>query len=469
MISETTDIPVTIVSTDPEVLRELSWTLSTFGYRVETSSDWSEDAPWRWAYRLGILLLDPSTQEELGAPLENGRGGHFLYRVLIEDANPAGEDRPASAAADDVISRPVNPGELLARLRTGARRLEFERRLRQRAVIDQETGLLSRVGFVGRAETLRREGRLDRPATLAMFEIDFFEQIRVEYGRHATKTLLAGLSRSIERAAGGKAVIFMSSPDVIGVLLVDSTEADGRLFAQTVVSQFGDSDTLAREVRCCPSVSAAVSPWSEQPAEEIIQLCEESLWHARSCGGGTVVMAEEAEQKSLAWRRDVEAGAFFQKVVAQDVMEVLPVLISSDDPAKSGQINELRRSCQQGKPVPSCLPVVDDRGMITGIVNQDALASGKTRQSELISQVVPMVSPEATLVEVLDAFSECGDGRLAVVKDNRPLGYITCDTLTELFTEPVSRLKYYCESPTTPSLKDLAVPLEIEPVGASTT
>ncbi|MCA9236039.1 MAG: hypothetical protein KDA44_11240 [Planctomycetales bacterium] len=453
-------IPVTIISSDSDLLIELAWTLSALGYQVETSSDWSEEAPWRWADRPGILLLDDPAPEQPGLNTTTRRNAHYLYRILIQNSDPrAAGDESAQIAADDVIRRPVNTGELLARLRAGMRRLELERRLLEKSVVDPESGLLSRAGFISRVSSQQGRGQADRSGALLLLQIHSYRQIRAEHGRYALRSLTAGLSRAIDKEIGNKGLVFLLEPGVMGVLLSDATLAEATAAAEGVVHRFGGCDTLAREVRCCPSVSAAVAACEDDDVEQTVRRCERALGYARCVGGGKVVLTEQAEQKIQSWKRDFAEGALLRDVVAHDVMEPFPALFPESEQGQDSMVHWLRSAARRGYPLPASLPVVQQRGQLVGLIDLAHADGACAPIADPIVRNAPTVAPDATLVQVLDALFDCSEGCLIVARDELPLGYITPDALTDLFAERVSPLRYYREPLGVQRVADFAVPL----------
>lgn len=467
MSSELFTIPVTIISSDSDALIELALTLSAFGYEVETSSDWSDEAPWRQADRSGILLLDDPAPEQLDLTATNRRSSHFLYCILIQGADrQLAADEADQAAADDVIRRPFNRGELLARLRAGVRRLEFERRCLDRSVVDPESGLLSRAGFVSRVAR-QDGGRANPPWTLMLLQIHSYRQIRAEHGQSAVRSLAAGLTRAIDKEIGAQAVVFLVKPGVIGVQLVDATLAEATAAAEGVVRRFGSCDTLAREVRCCPSVSAAVVACEGDDADDAVQRCQAALSYAGMLGGGQVVLTQQVEEKLQAWKQEVAGGVLLRDVTAEDAMETFPAVFSISDSDSRGMVDWLRSAARHGSANPASLPVVQEGGQLVGMIDLDRVDEAGELGTSAMVRDAPTVAPEATLAQVLDALFDCGGSGVIVVRDGLPLGYITREALTELFAERVSPLRYYRESANEHCAADLAVPLTPEPSLAS--
>lgn len=438
MNSDTAAVRVTIVSTEPEVLRDLGWTLSTFGYQVVASTDWSEEASWRQDGRSGILLLDVRDQADVAHCLTRRGESSYSYRVVIHDQTDGDSLSPGlSALVDDVIPHPYSYGEVLARLRAGVRRLELERRLERAAVRDPSTGLLNRAGLISRLDRLDPSEAGD--ASLVLFGIDSFESIQSEYGRHASQSLLMGLARCVENNLSGGERVGVLRSDAIAVWLPGANMEAAKKLADSVVEHFGARETLSREIRSLPTLTAVVSQAGDGEPADLIERTEATLQHAACYGGGRVVLAEQVESQVLAWREQMESGEFFQGVVAQDVMEVFPLVLREDDASRGLDSLSQCRALPGCGIVAPCIPLVDPEGHLAGGIHVD-LAAGE--QGEGVTHDLPTIQADATLGDVLEALTETADGQLIVVHDNRPLGYIRGDALTSLFTEPLSAATY---------------------------
>ena len=67
------------------------------------------------------------------------RNGYTYTFLMVRDVKAEGLTEALMAGVDDFLAKPLVYGELLARLRSGARVLEYERRMRQQSAIDQTT------------------------------------------------------------------------------------------------------------------------------------------------------------------------------------------------------------------------------------------------------------------------------------------------------------------------------------------
>ena len=107
------------------------------------------------------------------------------------------------AGADDYITKPAHPAELVARIRTGIRILELERSLKSAvdeihlmSIIDPLTGIYNR-GYINRRlpQEIRRAHRFGRDLALVLCDIDHFKGVNDTYGHLVGDVVLKSFAR----------------------------------------------------------------------------------------------------------------------------------------------------------------------------------------------------------------------------------------------------------------------------------
>lgn len=122
-MSETAKPLVLIVDDEAQIRRLLAVTLEANGYRVLAAATGQEGLVLAAQHRPALVLLD------LGLPDQNGQEVLRRLRewsrvpvlILSVQDDEAGKIAALDAGADDYITKPFNPGELLARLRVALR------------------------------------------------------------------------------------------------------------------------------------------------------------------------------------------------------------------------------------------------------------------------------------------------------------------------------------------------------------
>src|SRR5262245_31406864 len=188
-------LKVLLVSADRGMLRQVSRFLRKFGYEVGQCAEPSRATTVMAGERPDFLVLDWDIATPDCVALCRSAGGErrrkYVYTLLLtEEAEPRTLTEAIQAGVDDFLSRPVVYGELLARLRAGARVLEYERRVREQAGWDPLTGLLSRQGLIGKARAAGGDG----PRTYAMIEVDHLSSVRRSHGEKAANEVIEAVA-----------------------------------------------------------------------------------------------------------------------------------------------------------------------------------------------------------------------------------------------------------------------------------
>jgi diguanylate cyclase (GGDEF)-like protein len=119
--------------------------------------------------------------------------------VLLSALNdPVQRASALDLGADDFLSKPVVLDELLARVRLHLRHGSRSRELRDRAVVDELTGVLNRRGSRDLLEReLRRVERSGAPLTALLIDIDGFKAINDERGHASGDRVLKQVARNL--------------------------------------------------------------------------------------------------------------------------------------------------------------------------------------------------------------------------------------------------------------------------------
>jgi two-component system, cell cycle response regulator len=109
------------------------------------------------------------------------------------------------AGADDYITKPAHPAELVARIRTGIRILELERSLKAAvdeihlmSILDPLTGIYNR-GYINERlpQEIRRAYRYGRDLSLVLCDIDHFKRVNDTYGHLVGDVVLKSFARCL--------------------------------------------------------------------------------------------------------------------------------------------------------------------------------------------------------------------------------------------------------------------------------
>ncbi len=449
-------LKVLLVSADRGMLRQVGRFLRKFGYDVDQCTEPGRAATVMAGDRPDFLILD----WDIGTPecvaLCRSAGGErrrkYVYTFLVTDeSQPRTLTEAIQAGVDDFLGRPVVYGELLARLRAGARVLEYERRVRERAGWDSLTGLLSRQGFAAKARSLGG----DDPLAYALVEIDHLASVRQSLGEAAADEIVEAVAGWLDHPGGPVELLAHAGHGRFAALLrADETSAvqwAEQLCSAARITDFACGDTSVR-VTLSVGVAADGSPTAEDSLEhaaEALALAQQSGHDGAATHGQCV--AEEAR-----WSQLAQAGQLFDSTLARHVMTPNTVTLRPEDPL--ARVVALFR--QTGL---QAIPVVDDQGALQGVVPrrilgwivEDGLA-GKTI-AEVMTSAITRFNEDTPMNALMEHFLGSDDTLAVIVSGEAPTGIISRRNLRTLI-EPLSSETFSPRSPFVPTSDYLLVP-----------
>src|SRR5688572_10500008 len=121
---------VLLVSDQRTELHHCARLLSAFGYDVTALASLAKAKEFLQARRVDVLVISPggSVNEALAlcTTADDAPGEGYTYKLLqVGEPQPAEILRAVEAGVDDFLATPLEDGELLARLRMGARVIEY--------------------------------------------------------------------------------------------------------------------------------------------------------------------------------------------------------------------------------------------------------------------------------------------------------------------------------------------------------
>lgn len=458
MSLEPRPLKVVVISQQVSLLQEISWTLDAVGLDVQTSDDFDQDALWRRYSIADFVIVDGRGIADPTPATFAHNSDNPLYQIFLYD--PAKRTDFAAwyaAGAHDALRTPVSRGEVLARVRAGARYLEFERRLQHQSSRGTLPGMYSRRGFLRKLRKMSTNSELGSSQhSLLVTAIDWFAGIRQMSGETASCSLASTASRAIKRVAGENAVSAYLGDGRFATLLVGQSLASAKGVAEQLAKDFGSRESHHESVPR-PELTSAVAPWSVgNNAERFLSDALETLAVAEHSGGGRVVVHGEFDKELAAWKEEMTTGSPFANVVAQDIMEPFPAVLECDG-TQPELVESLSRSGVAVR------PYVDSEGRLIGVATDDPTAAETHVEVSECSVSLAMpetISYDANFPEIYEAFSSRGCATLVVTANERPLGYLTCDGFLSMI-DPIHATTFAHTDRPTDELSYLVVPSTI--------
>lgn len=458
---------ILVVSPETAVVRDLAWMLTAVGYEVETSRNVAPNAAWRQYSSADFLIFDGRNLSDPAQSIQLQASTDSTYRIVLYDpAAPQDLSAWFAAGSNDALRVPISRGELLARIRAGARFLEFQRRMQSQSTRNPRLDVYSIRGFLRRLNKFSIEGNsVTLGHTLIATEIDCFADLCRELGAALGRQVMSTLTSAMRQCVGSNALVASLGSGQLAALLPGRKVAEAKVIADQLAQTF-DAAQAGLDLRAPLTLATAIVPWRVgiTPAE-LLEQGRETLQIVKQSGGDAAIEQGDYASELANWQSELTAGSPFANVIAQDIMEPFPAVLQRET-ANRAVLSALRRS---GVPV---WPFVDSEGRLVGVSTPppaDGLIVGE-RSSDSQPVVKPAtIAHNAAFPEIYEAFSTQGCMTLVVVNDDRPVGYLTCNDFLSLL-EPVNSATFASEEHDADDLRSLivgSVTPQLEPSSAS--
>jgi two-component system, cell cycle response regulator len=222
-----------------------------------------------------------------------------------------GEDEQADKlegfdlGADDYVTKPFQPAELLARIRAAKRivdlqkeLMETNRQLELLSITDGLTQLYNHRFFQEEfARKFEEATRYDQPLSLALIDIDHFKKVNDTWGHAVGDEVLKSVSRMFQNSVRKADVAARYGGEEFAVIMAQTGMEDARAFAEKVRSLV-ESDEIPTAVGPIPiTVSIGISSIPENQLSSplaMVEAADKALYRAKE-GGRNQVQWERRE------------------------------------------------------------------------------------------------------------------------------------------------------------------------------
>ncbi|EAQ79641.1 diguanylate cyclase [Blastopirellula marina] len=433
---------VLLVSPDRSFLRRTAEFLNACRLEAYVAGD-ADQAEWALASREPDIVVVDSAAPRAAAVLQSSRRDRhttqaYVYAILITDSDSPERIFDAIAGgADDVIPRPLRFTELLVRIRAAARSLEVESRLHRRVGRRSASGL-GNAGVLLRQlrEDLRDAATTGNEVSLVLFDIDYALRFGPNPGldhiiEQVTSTIRSELLPTYRMC--------QPSVDQLAVMLPNSTAAEAYEWGNELRQKIANTEFQHAEttLQLTVSVGVAASADSGPIAEELWENAQERLEFAKNSGGNFVASIRELQAEDTS--NGSSHGRLFDGTTTADVLRPTFVQLSTNAPADEVITAFAKHDLD-------IAPVIDAQRHFAGAITREVVQNRAARSreltaAELVDANFPQMEADATFSELVNFFSEHPSPCVAIVRQGKPLGFVSRDDLA-LLSEPLDSSSY---------------------------
>lgn len=430
-----------VVAEDRKTLRRLTRFLTAFGFDVDPVTEVWQACSLCKASPPDFLIVDGDSlsADQCRRLFAKSRKGYTYTFLMMREAEVNTLTDALLAGVDDFLAKPVVFGELLARLRAGARVIEYERRVREQAAVDHLTGLLSYSAFRDRLDSeLAAAG--NREISCVLLDLDFLGNINLTHGQGVGDEILRAVANQLKNLTGECKYLASFGAGRFAALLSDASDAQALAWAETARQAIAHLELPLKPETVCVTASLGVAGTMHgaTSADELIKRAETAVRMAKSSGRNCVARCGQFDGETREWEDLARQGRLFENTVARDVMVPCPQFVLADqDISDAAELLERTRLTE--------LPVVDRHGRLLGLLSSDQLPADlariakRTKVSELMVHDVSTVAETESFANLMELFMSDTQSRnvVVVVRQDRPLGMVYRSGMAAL-SEPLN-------------------------------
>lgn len=431
---------VLLVDDDHAMRRLVSKWLENGGYHVQTAENGREAIAAIEKSRPHILLTDWEMPVMDGLALcrwvrEQQQQANYIYTILFTVRTSSPDIiQGLEAGADDFCKKPLDRDELMARLRSGSRVIELEKRLIELAHKDPLTGVLSRGAFLELvAKELSRSKRLGSGLSCVMLDIDQLKQINDKHGHGVGDEVLRQVASQLVINARGGDYIGRYGSEEFCAILPEAREGGATQWAERMRSVIKNVRIPLRtggELKVTASFGAAEKKEDTLTVEQLLDMAEQAMLVSKRSGRDRVASYGALTAPPTV---DQTPAELLQNVPARIVMSLVSPLPQEETLGSASQFFLRFRI--------SSAPVVDAAGNLVGILSEKDVMATMLRPEwhqltvgDVMQKNVVSYDEETSAMLVYEFLCRVTIRSVVIVKDGKPTGLMNRGSLIRFFS-----------------------------------
>jgi len=238
--------------------------------------------------------------------------------MLTGEADQEDKVEGLDLGADDYITKPFQPAELLARIRAAKRivdlqkeLLETNKRLELLSITDGLTKLYNHRYFQDEmARAFEESQRYQRPLSMAIIDIDFFKKINDTYGHAVGDEVLKAVAKLFQESIRSTDLAARYGGEEFAVMMPETELNDAITFAEKIRALIEEApfQTSAGPLHATVSVGVASVPHTKiHAAKGVVIAADKALYRAKR-NGRNQVQAEKRQDPARVTRPQAAAA-----------------------------------------------------------------------------------------------------------------------------------------------------------------
>lgn len=260
-----------------------------------------------------LIIISLSMQNQDGLRLcsmlrNNDRTRSIPMLIIGEEYEMERVAKSLEIGAHDYVLKPLDNGEILARIRTQIRKKRYQNRLRMHfeeslsmALTDGLTGTFNR-RYLDRhlPKLIKRSRTASKPVTLMMFDIDHFKKVNDQYGHIVGDEILKEVAKRIHwRLRSSDLLVRYGGEEFVVVLPyvgLESAEIIAERLRMAISDEVFKVPSYEEPIHVTISIGARIDAYSELSEKDLLKHADEALYKAKNSG----------RNKSVIYKDDLE-------------------------------------------------------------------------------------------------------------------------------------------------------------------